>query len=191
MAELPDYILVEQAQHGDSDAVALLYRRYVPAITRYIAYRVANNDAVEDLTAEVFLRMIEGLGHFQITGAPFEAWLYRIAAARIADYYRLQHRHPEEELTEVVVSGQLPLELNVQEREELDALRAALRQLSEEQQTILLLRFVERKSHEEVAQILEKSVRAIATAQHRALKSLAEILGTAKVSRHYLRGKST
>ncbi|HEX3051811.1 MAG TPA: sigma factor-like helix-turn-helix DNA-binding protein, partial [Aggregatilineaceae bacterium] len=63
--------------------------------------------------------------------------------------------------------------------------------LSEEQQTILLLRFVERKSHEEVAQILEKSVRAIATAQHRALKSLAEILGTAKVSRHYLRGKST
>jgi hypothetical protein len=70
MAELPDYILVEQAQHGDSDAVALLYRRYVPAITRYIAYRVATNDAVEDLTAEVFLRMIEGLGHFQITGAP-------------------------------------------------------------------------------------------------------------------------
>jgi DNA-directed RNA polymerase specialized sigma24 family protein len=82
------------------------------------------------------------------------------------------------------------LELNVQEREELDALRAALSQLSEEQQTILLLRFVERKSTRS-AQILEKSVRAIATAQHRALKSLAEILGTAKTSRHYLRGKST
>jgi RNA polymerase sigma factor (sigma-70 family) len=64
-----------------------------------------------------------------------------------------------------------------------------LSQLSDEQQTILVLRFVERKSHEEVAQVLGKSIDAIATAQHRALKRLAELMGTEKSSRHYLRGR--
>jgi RNA polymerase sigma-70 factor (ECF subfamily) len=61
--------------------------------------------------------------------------------------------------------------------------------LTDEQQTILILRFVERKSHEEVADILGKSERAVATAQHRALKKLATLLGTSKTTRHYIRGK--
>ena len=72
---------------------------------------------------------------------------------------------------------------------ELEELRTALHQLSDEHQTILLLRFVERKSHQEVADILDKEISAISTAQHRALKRLAELLGTEKTSRHYLRGK--
>lgn len=190
MAELPDQILIERAQQGDDDAVATLYRRYVREVTRYIVYRVSDDTLAEDLTAEVFLRMVEGLPGYTVTGAPFEAWLYRIASARIADYYRSRRRHPEEALTEAMRSGQLPLEIDLQQREELDELRAALSQLSEEHQTILILRFVERKSHDEVAHILDKSVRAIATAQHRALKKLAELLGTDKTGRHYIRGNT-
>lgn len=188
MTDTPDHILIERAQHGDADAVAALYRRHVPAITRYIGYRVSELSAVEDLTADVFLRMVEGLPSFRVTGAPFEAWLYRIAAARVADYYRHQKRHPNTLLHEQIASANLPLEQNLQELEELDSLRSALDQLSEEHRTILILRFVERKSHSEVAFILNKSERAIATAQHRALKKLAELLGTDKSSRHYIRG---
>lgn len=189
MTNLPDELLIERAQQGDEDAVAELYRRYVHAITRYITYRVSDDTVVEDLTAEVFLRMVEGLPNYHFTGAPFEAWLYRIAAARIADHYRYRQRHPVEALTEAFSSGHTPLEMGVQEREELTALRTALQQLSEEHQAILVLRFVERKSHEEVSLILNKSVRAVATAQHRALHKLAELLGTEKVERHYIRGQ--
>lgn len=181
--------LIERAQQGDPDAVAELYRRYVPAITRYIGYRVSNEAIIEDLTAEVFLRMVEGLPSYRITGAPFEAWLYRIAAARVADHYRQHQRHPVEALNETVSSDQTPLEMRLQEREELEALREVLHQLSDEQQTILILRFVERKSHQEVADILNKEVNAVSTAQHRALKRLAELMGTEKTGRHYLRGK--
>lgn len=187
----PENSLIRRAQQGDANAVAELYRRYVPAITRYVSYRVSNNAVIEDLTAEVFLRMVESLPHYEITGAPFEAWLYRIAAARVADYYRLRERRPEQELTETIHAGQPSLELSVEQHEEMEALRAALSQLNEEQQTILILRFVERKSHEEVAVIVNKSVRAIATAQHRALKRLASLLGTEKSARHYIRGKSS
>jgi RNA polymerase sigma-70 factor (ECF subfamily) len=190
MAEPPEQNLIERAQQGDDEAVAGLYRRHVRSIIRYIAYRISDEAAVEDLTAEVFLRMIEGLPQYRVTGAPFEAWLYRIAAARIADFYREHQRRTEEALTDALGDGHTPLELGLQQREELEELRSALCQLSEEHQTILILRFVERKSHEDVAQILNKSVRAIATAQHRALKKLAELLGTDKVGRHYFRGDS-
>ncbi len=183
--------LIARAQRGDGDAVAALYRRHVDAIARYIAYRVPDDAAVEDLTAEVFLRMVEGLPTYRNTGAPFEAWLYRIAAARVADYFRQQARSATDALDEGSAADVASaLELDLAQREELDTLRAALQQLNEEQQTILLLRFVERKSHEEVARILGKSERAVAVAQHRALKKLAELLGTNKQDRHYLRGRS-
>jgi RNA polymerase sigma-70 factor (ECF subfamily) len=193
MTETPDYILIQRAQQGDEDAVASLYRRYVPAITRYVGYRVSDNAVVEDLTAEVFLQMVEGLPRYRITGAPFEAWLYRIAAARVADHYRFSAREQSDENVpdDSLGDGQVSLELSFQQREELDMLRAALSLLTDEQQTILILRFVERKSHDEVAQILGKSTRAIATAQHRALKKLAELLGTNKTGRHYIRGRSS
>jgi RNA polymerase sigma-70 factor (ECF subfamily) len=190
MAEPPEHILIARARQGDEEAIAGLYRQYVRSITRYIAYRVSDEAVVEDLTAEVFLRMVEGLPQYRVTGAPFEAWLYRIAAARVADFYRDRQRHSEQELTEILGDGRTPLELGLQQREELEELRAALGQLSEEHQTILILRFVERKSHEDVARILNKSVRAIATAQHRALKKLAALLGTDKAGRHYIRGDS-
>jgi RNA polymerase sigma-70 factor (ECF subfamily) len=93
------------------------------------------------------------------------------------------------ELHDGFQSGHTSLEQNVQQNEELEELRGALRQLNDEHQTILILRFVERKSHEEVALVLGKSIEAVATAQHRALKRLAELLGAEKSDRHYLRGK--
>ena len=71
--------------------------------------------------------------------------------------------------------------------QEHDRIRHSLAQLSEDDQTILILRFVERKSHREVSQLLNKSVSAVKSAQHRALTRLANLLGEDKV-RHYLRG---
>jgi RNA polymerase sigma-70 factor, ECF subfamily len=189
MTDASERSLIQRAQQGDPDAVAALYRRHVDAITRYIGYRVSNEALIEDLTSEVFLRMVEGLSTYRITGAPFESWLYRIAAARIADHYRARKKVDLTELTDVLSSGEAPLELTLQQRQEVQELRTALGQLSTDQQTILILRFVERRSHDEVARIMGKNAAAIATAQHRALKRLAEILGTEKTDRHYLRGQ--
>lgn len=188
MSESPETDLIARAQRRDREAVAELYRRHVQSIARYIAYRVSDEALVEDLTAEVFLRMVEALPQYRMTGAPFEAWLYRIAAARIADHYRQAERRPQVDLSDHLHAGAPSLEGAVEQREELDTLRAALQQLTVEQQTILVLRFVERKSHGEVGQILGKSSEAVATAQHRALKQLARLLGTDKIDRHYLRG---
>jgi RNA polymerase sigma-70 factor (ECF subfamily) len=181
--------LITRAQRGDRDAVATLYTIYAQAIFRYIVCRVPTTADAEDLTAEVFVSMVENLPTYQITGAPFEAWLYRIASARTADFYRKFHRRPQTELSDNLHDGAPLPEEEILQKQTLDQLRAALRQLPEDYQSILILRFVERKSHEEVAQLLDKSVAAVKSAQHRALTRLTELLGSNHKVRHYLRGK--
>jgi RNA polymerase sigma-70 factor (ECF subfamily) len=177
--------IIQRAKKGDRDAIAVLYQQYVSIIYRYIAYRIPTTTDAEDLTAEVFLKMVEGLPGYRLTGVPFEAWLYRIAAARVADFYR--RKKPIGELSDSLTDSKpLPEEM-LQNAQELDVLRRVLRQFSEEEQDILILRFVERKSHKEVAEIIGKSVTAVKSAQHRALIQLAGLFGEEKV-RHYLRG---
>jgi RNA polymerase sigma-70 factor (ECF subfamily) len=170
--------------------MAELYETYVERIYRYVAYRVLSVADAEDLTAEVFVKMVEALPAYRVTGVPFEAWLYRIASARIIDYRRRNQRRPQTELTESLsdTSEESPEELVVGQQE-LEALRVAVGHLSDEQQTLLVLRFIERKSHENVAMIMGKSVSAVKSIQHRALNLLASQLGESKV-RHYLRGTS-
>ena len=180
--------LIEQARGGDRQAVATIYENHVDRIFRYIVFRVGSESDAEDLTAEVFLNMVEGLPNYEYTGAPFEAWLYRIASRRVADFYRKRGRLPEADLSEHMEgSASLPEE-RVLEKQEVSELHAALRQLSEQEQQILILRFVERKSHQAVADILNKRVSAVKTAQHRALRQLSRLLGSEKKTRHYLRG---
>lgn len=182
------HVLVRRAQVGDSEAVATLYQVFVQPIYRYIAFRMPSSADAEDLTAEVFLRMVEGLPKYVITDVPFEAWLYRIAAARVADYYRRAGRRTHSELSEDLTDYDPLPEERVVQQQTLELVRRALHQLSDEHQSILFLRFVERKSHEEVALILNKSMTAVKSAQHRALSQLASILGTEQKVRHYLRG---
>lgn len=177
---------IQRAKKGDTEAVGVLYQQHVPAIYRYIAYRVPTSTDAEDLTAEVFLKMVEGLPGYQPRGAPFEAWLYRIAAARVADFYR--RKKQVSELSETITDSKPLPEEALQQSQELDMLRGVLRRFSEDDQNILILRFVERKSHKDVADILGKSVTAVKSAQHRALIQLAALFGEEKV-RHYLRGE--
>lgn len=180
---------IRRAQQGDAAAVAELYRAFASEIYRYVTYRVSNPADVEDITAEVFLKMVEGLPRYRITGAPFEAWLYRIAAARIVDYRRRVTRRAEQAITEQLANGTALPEERLQQQDEVRVLGQALRQLSDEHQTILLLRFVEGKTHQEVAAILNKSMTAVKTAQYRALIHLTELLGSNEKVRHYLRGR--
>jgi RNA polymerase sigma-70 factor (ECF subfamily) len=179
--------IIQAAQKGEETAVVALYQAYSQAVYRYIAYRVPVEEA-EDLTAEVFVNMVEALPRFRISEAPFESWLFRIAGSRIADYHRRFTRHPTTELLESTSDLSIMPEEQIQVDQESNELRTALSQLSQEQQDVLLLRFVNHKSHEEVGRILNKSVSAVKTIQHRALTELATLLGSDKKGRHYLRG---
>ncbi|MCU0464106.1 MAG: sigma-70 family RNA polymerase sigma factor [Anaerolineae bacterium] len=179
--------IIDQARHGQREAVSTLYEMFVERIFRYIAYRVDSDADAEDLTAEVFVKMVEGLPQYTSTGVPFEAWLYRIASARVIDYRRRSNRRPSTDLSDNLSDEGDSPEDHIQNQEEAEGMRRAFALLNGEQQQVLILRIIERKSHQEVADVMGKSVTAVKSIQHRALQVLAGQLGETKV-RHYVRG---
>lgn len=168
---------MQRAQRGDPDAFAALYRANVQAIFRYIVYRVNNVQLAEDLTGDVFIRALEGLPNYADQGKPFVAWLYRIAHARVVDHYRRTERRPVES---DVDAEPLPITPDMDEgllrRQAARALRAAIAELTDEQQQVVILRFVEGYPIETVARMMGKNANAIKALQHRALRSLASRL---------------
>jgi RNA polymerase sigma-70 factor (ECF subfamily) len=169
---------IERAGKGDAEAIGRLYWRYSPAIFRYAYYRLGDREAAQDLTAEVFVRVIEALPRYRQRGAPFSAWLYRIAGARIADYYRTRRRQPTEELSAEFGSKIGQPEVETESRMAAEELQRVLQDLSPVHQQVIVLRFVERLSHAEVASILGRSEGAVRVLQYRALDALRRLLET-------------
>ncbi len=168
---------VRNAKKGNEEAISLLYKTYVQRIYRYIAYRIGGDvKTAEDLTSDVMVRMVRELPKYRITSVPFEVWLYRIASNLVVDYYRRHNKIVESQLPESLVSNLPDPESSLVQQQQLQKLRLCLIQLKSEEQILLSLRFFERKSHEDVAQILGKSINSIRTMQHRALKRLATLM---------------
>lgn len=165
--------LVVRAIDGDSDAFSVLYGYYQDAIYRYIFVRIGNAVEAEDLTEDVFVRAWEALPKYRPTQHPFKSWLYRIAHNLIVDHHR--KRRPvdlvDEELQPNPAMVSLPEEI-VELNQEAHVLATAIQRLDEEEQLVIILRFVEGMSHREVAEIIGKSEAASRVIQHRALAAL-------------------
>lgn len=166
--------LVKRAQQGSAEAFAGLYRANMQAIFRYIYHRVNDVQLAEDLTGDVFTRALKSMRDYRDQGKPFVAWLYRIAHARVVDYYRASERRPTES---DVDAEPIPITTNMDEnllrRQAAKALREAISTLTDEQQQVVILRFIEGHRIEMVAEIMNKKANAIKALQHRALRSLA------------------
>ena len=168
--------LIEQAKQGDPTAFAELYDRYQPAIYRYIYYRVSDNDTAEDLTAEVFVRLVEKIDRFTYKGRPLLTWLYTIARNLITDHHRRAGRSLPLYMDEQRISQEADPVKTVEERLRHRRLVAAIHCLTEDQQQVILLKFVEDLDNATVAQALGKTVGAVKSLQHRALAALRRSL---------------
>jgi RNA polymerase sigma-70 factor (ECF subfamily) len=170
--------LVRRAIRGDGDAFGVLYGRYLDAIYRYIFFRIHDHHDAEDLSEETFIRAWENLPRYQIRKVRFSAWLYRIAHNVTVDYLRKRRPAPitDEALSLIPAAGP-SLEGIVQHDEDVGRLIESLEVLTEEEQTVIILRFVEGRSHREVAEVIDKSEGSCRVVQHRALSKLAEALG--------------
>src|ERR1051326_5356563 len=86
---------LDGARQGDSEAMSVLYRQFLPGVFGYIAFRVPDRATAEDLTSEVFLQMVEGISRVRATEeASFAAWLLQVARVTVAGYYRKREKHP-------------------------------------------------------------------------------------------------
>lgn len=173
--------VITRAKNGDADVITTLFKRYRLSVFRYLYYRVGNVQAAEDLTSEVFLRMLYALDGYRSQGVPFDAWLFRIARNLAIDYHRKQQRQPQVPLQEYLVAEDQDVAASVEDNLTSAHLVQALEQLSDIQRDVIVLRFVSSLPIAQVAQTLHKSEDSIKGLQRRALSALREILSDGEV----------
>lgn len=176
-----DTQLLERAKRWDEEALVEVFDRYAPAIYRYVYRRVGDGQIAQDLMAETFRRLLDALRRGAGPRTHLSAWLYRVAHNLVVDHYRRQPADPVVALDSVNPAGDALEERVLIERERAARVRAALRQLTPLQQQVILLRYLEGMSLEDVAQVLERTVGSVKALQHRAIRSLQRLLEDAHV----------
>ncbi len=171
--DLEDRELVALAK-DNAEAFGELYTRYVKKMYSYIFHRTGNSQDAEDLTARVFMRAYSHIGNYVDRGAPFQAWLYRIAHNLVANWHRDQSRRKIIALDDYVAhapQSEAPERL-AEAGEERDQILQAVRRLPEDRQQLLLLKFIEQMSNAEIGQIMGRTEGAVKSLYHRTLLAL-------------------
>lgn len=183
-----DRQLVERTLAGDTQAFALLHRRYFARVYRLALYRCRSVQDAEDIASETFLRAIAHLPAFRFQGESLFPWLSRIASNLAADMGRqragttlLSLDGPTADgvraLIEGITSGEAPDPHEWAERHEAqEMIRAAIAQLPPDQADAVLMRFGGDLPLKEIALALNKTEGAIKSLLHRALVSLRKSL---------------
>jgi RNA polymerase sigma-70 factor (ECF subfamily) len=166
--------LITQAQAGKQEALRDIYEAYFARVYRFVFYRVSHRETAEDITEETFIKAFSGLKSLEKAQA-FEGWLFQIARNLIIDYYR-----KKKQLVPLdAVENTLEYETNVVEiinlQIEQSILIKLLKELNDEQQTVIKMKFLEELDNSTIAQILNKTEGAIRVIQHRAISKLKEL----------------
>jgi RNA polymerase sigma-70 factor (ECF subfamily) len=181
-ATAADDALAQGVRTRDPDALALCYEAVADALYRYLRGLCGDAQLAEDLVEETFLELVEYAP--AITGgmSGVRAWLFRAGKNNLIDARRKTTRRGDVPLDMEAAAarpdpGPGP-ELRALESERGAVLYAAIAQLSEDQQEVVLLRFVSGLSGPEVAEATGRTVGAVKSLQHRALASLGRLLAT-------------
>jgi RNA polymerase sigma-70 factor (ECF subfamily) len=156
----------------DLGCFADLYEENFDRIYAYVAKRLRDRTAAQDVTSDVFHHALANLSNYEPRGIPFAAWLFRIAANKIYDY-RQQQQYEQKLPPPNLVDQQADYE----EAEQAAQLFAAVRRLPGDQRRVIELRFVQQKSIRETAEALDRSEGAVKQLQLRAIEALRESLG--------------
>ena len=156
-------LLIEAAQR-DPARFEELYDRTFERVYAFVARRVGNRAAAEDVTAEVFHRALHNIGRFEWRGTPFVAWLYRIAWNEIVDQAKRSAR-------EVALTVE-PTHEEMDEVERRATVFKMVEELPDAQREVVLKRFTEDRSIADIAREMGRSEGAIKQLQFRALETL-------------------
>jgi len=162
-------VLIDRAR-SDPEAFGVLYDRHVGGIYHFAYARLGNAAAAEDVTAEVFINALRGIGRYRDLGRPFSCWLYRIARNAIASHFR--HEPASRELTELVPDSAAPVELTALRHLEVEAVWKLVDQLPPQQRRAMTLRFRQDLSARDAAAVMGKSDAAVKLLIYRAVGRL-------------------
>jgi RNA polymerase sigma-70 factor (ECF subfamily) len=172
--------LIELSKRRNSQAFAELYEAHAVRVYRYACTLVRNGDDAEDITAQTFLRAWQAIGRYRWLGRPFSSWLLTIAHNLAVDHVRGNQNGNQngDETVEKQPTGKTvhnPEEV-CQFRVETELLRNAIRRLKPTEREVVLLRFIDDLSYDDVAHMLGKTVNAVRVIQYRALCNLRRMV---------------
>ncbi len=168
--------LAESIRRCDPASWAVLYDRYAPRMYRYVYRRVGDAACAEDLTSEVFLRLVQAVRDGQEWNHSLEAWLYRVAHNLVVDYYRRRSGAVVQPLDETAAAIEGNPVAATETALTNQRLRAALLQLTPEQQEVLVLRYGEGLTAKQVGAVVDKTTGAVEALQRRGLAAIRRLL---------------
>src|SRR3989338_53376 len=169
--------LIKSIQGGETHLFCQLYDHYLPKIYRFVLLKVGQKEESEDIVHDVFINAWQNLGTYSSKGFPFSSWLYQIARNKVIDYYRLKKptAHLEDlddGFVKVASNDEKLFDINL----DLERVKSAIQKLTPEQQDVVIMKFVEDLTHQEIAAALNKSEGAVRLLQHRAINNLKNLL---------------
>lgn len=176
-SDLIEEVALINAAKTDPEAFGLLYERYVDRIYNYIYFRVGGAGDAEDLTAKVFFKALRNIGGYRHMGLPFSAWLYRIAHNLVANYHRDRSKMQEISIENLVVedtsTSSAPEHL-METQQENAFLMKLVNDLTPQKRELIILKYVQKLSNDEIGQIFGKTEGAIKSLYHRTLVELKD-----------------
>lgn len=162
---------IEAAKHSEEQYIEL-YRMYVQRVHRFVLSRTGDVHLAEDITQETFVSMLRKLTTYTPTGAPFSSWLFQIALNHIRMHMRKRSNQPNidlEVIPEITQSAQ------DHTAEWLDVWQA-LHKLNDKDQELLIMKYIDGMSNQEIATVMQISTNGCGVKLHRALQRLQEYL---------------
>lgn len=174
--------VLDCARKGEKEALSTLYRHFLPGVFGYIAARIPDRSTAEDLTSDVFVKMVEGIQKVRASNeARFAAWLFQVARLTVAGYYRKQKQEPALVTFEAENwEGEAALANHpdsdpvrrAEAREDWCAVVQAINTLTEDQRQVLIGRLILGYNVAMVARMIGKQANTVKVLQFRALRNL-------------------
>ncbi len=174
---------VKRAQQGYPEDLGRLYSYYHQSVFRYLYYRTGDIQLAEDLTGDVFIKLVKSLPEINLATTPLQAWLFMVARNLAIDHFRRNQAHPEVSIHENLDGDSLTLDSIVDGQLTSERLANAISKLDKQQRDVLVFRFIEGMPIQQVASILHKSEDAVKSLQRRALMSLRKQLESTEADR--------
>lgn len=175
--EFDEHAAVVAAQRGDHAALSELYAHYFPRVYRYVGARLASSHDAEDVTEEIFLKIIDNLPAYQFRGLPFGAWVFRIARNEVVSHVRRQKvRGMTTQLSETIADDTADHTHEVEMQLTIAMVRTLTERLPDAQREVITLRFGAGLSVAETAQALKKSENNVKVLQHKAIARLQQMV---------------
>ena len=171
--------LAKKSSLGKKD-FSLIYDSYHNRILDFVMKRVSSKEVAEDLTSDIFEKILKSVSDFQWQGITISAWIYRIARNRIIDFYRKNSKRKNDvsiyDYSNVIESKGANVENLMLEQEELVFLYNSIREFNEEDQYLIFYKFFEELPNKSIAKILKLTQTNVGTKLHRIRKKLKQYI---------------